>query len=84
MVGRGCVITQAEKGAPGTGPSIWALKTNKHKQKAHGIPSCPVVKAPHCRGEGSGLLPGWGIKIPHAELGVKTGNKSPKNPMCSW
>lgn len=32
LVGRECVITQAEKGAPGTGPSIWALKTNKNKK----------------------------------------------------
>ena len=38
----------------------------KKEKRVGGFPGGPVVKNPPCNARDIGLIPAWGIKIPHA------------------
>ena len=42
------------------------------------LPGGPVVRTPHCSG-GMGLIPGWGIRIPHPEQYVQKKKREDKD-----
>ena len=45
---------------------IIKTKVESLKIKTGDFPSCPVVKNPPSNAGDTGLIPGWGTKIPHA------------------
>jgi len=48
-----------------------------------GFPGGPVVKNPPCSGGDSGLIPGWGTKIPHAGQQLNPSTPTTESAYCS-